>query len=358
MKSCFASCPFCYGLEVKIVDHLGDQEYLREHMYELLDLIKRVQYSVTASPAGYINAETLSQLSSRLLMVETKSDRATSELERRLSELTQQSAEILMSNMRGAADNRQSIQKLEGLTKVLAEDVHKLQNYNEAYNLMKENVTKAEAESVERMTKLERESQTRQAQIEDQRTALTNFQRTSFNGRLLWKIEDVTKRRNESHIKHSFYSHAFFTETYGYKMCARLYFNGDGNGKNTHVSLFFVVMKGDYDALLPWPFQQKVTMKMKNQTKRKPDIIEKFRPEPSSSSFQRPKNEMNIASGCPQFAEQNIVFATENGYVVDDTMFVEIIVDPAYEALHGLNPSTMESGVGRSGGGSSAGGAK
>ena len=48
---------------------------------------------------------------------------------------------------------------------------------------MKENVTKAEAESVERMTKLERESQTRQAQIEDQRTALTNFQRvgTSIN---------------------------------------------------------------------------------------------------------------------------------------------------------------------------------
>ena len=48
---------------------------------------------------------------------------------------------------------------------------------------MKENVIKAEAESVERMTKLERESQTRQAQIEDQRTALTNFQRvgTSVN---------------------------------------------------------------------------------------------------------------------------------------------------------------------------------
>ena len=45
---------------------------------------------------------------------------------------------------------------------------------------MKENVTKAEAESVERMTKLERESQTRQAQIEDQRTALTNFQRVGM----------------------------------------------------------------------------------------------------------------------------------------------------------------------------------
>lgn len=73
------------------MDHLGDQKYLQLHMYKLLELIKEVQASVTASapapstPAGSggigsINAETLSQLSSRLLMVETKSDRATSEL--------------------------------------------------------------------------------------------------------------------------------------------------------------------------------------------------------------------------------------------------------------------------------------
>jgi len=29
-------------------------------------------------------------------------------------------------------------------------------------------------------------------------------------------------------------------------------------GKGTHVSLFFVVMRGAYDALLKWPFRQKV----------------------------------------------------------------------------------------------------
>jgi len=54
-------------------------------------------------------------------------------------------------------------------------------------------------------------------------------------------------------------------------------------------------------------------MKLRNVTKNRPDIVEKFRPEPSSSSFQRPKNEMNIASGCPQFAEQAHVFNTDNG---------------------------------------------
>ena len=42
-------------------------------------------------------------------------------------------------------------------------------------------------------------------------------------------------------------------------LCARLYPNGDGIGKGTHLSLFFVVMKEDYNALLPWPFRQKVS---------------------------------------------------------------------------------------------------
>ena len=44
----------------------------------------------------------------------------------------------------------------------------------------------------------------------------------------------------------------------GYKACTRIYLNGDGMGKNSHVSLFFVLMRGEFDALLPWPFQQKV----------------------------------------------------------------------------------------------------
>jgi len=46
----------------------------------------------------------------------------------------------------------------------------------------------------------------------------------------------------------------------GYKMCIRAYLNGDGSGYTTHLSVFFVVMKGEYDALLKWPFDYKVSM--------------------------------------------------------------------------------------------------
>jgi hypothetical protein len=37
--------------------------------------------------------------------------------------------------------------------------------------------------------------------------------------------------------------------------------------RRTHLSLFFVVMRSEYDALLPWPFHQKVTLLLLDQDK-------------------------------------------------------------------------------------------
>ena len=87
------------------------------------------------------------------------------------------------------------------------------------------------------------------------------FQETaSYDGTLIWKIKEFNRRKRDADNGKtlSLYSQPFYTSRFGYKMCARIYLNGDGIGKGTHVSLFFVVMKGDYDALLTWPFGQKV----------------------------------------------------------------------------------------------------
>uniref|UniRef100_H9GCC0 TNF receptor-associated factor n=1 Tax=Anolis carolinensis TaxID=28377 RepID=H9GCC0_ANOCA len=73
-------------------------------------------------------------------------------------------------------------------------------------------------------------------------------------------ISDFTKKRQEAVAGRSpaIFSPAFYTGKYGYKMCLRIYLNGDGTGRGTHLSLFFVVMRGPCDALLRWPFNQKV----------------------------------------------------------------------------------------------------
>jgi len=149
---------------------------------------------------------------------------------------------------------------------------------------------------------------------------------SSYDGQLLWKITEYARRRNDavSGQQVSFYSPCFYTSRYGYKMCARIYLNGDGVGRGTHISVFFVVMRGQYDALLRWPFRQKVTFMLLDQDNVE-HVIDAFRPDPSSSSFQRPRRETNIASGCPMFC--SLTELNNHAYVRDDTMFLKIIVD-------------------------------
>ena len=149
---------------------------------------------------------------------------------------------------------------------------------------------------------------------------------SSYDGQLLWKISDYARRRNDAATGQqvSFYSPCFFTSRYGYKLCARLYLNGDGMGRGTHISVFFVVMRGQYDALLRWPFRQKVTFMLLDQDNVE-HVIDAFRPDPSSSSFQRPRRETNIASGCPMFC--SLAELDNHAYVRDDTMFLKIIVE-------------------------------
>lgn len=110
-------------------------------------------------------------------------------------------------------------------------------------------------------------------------------------------------------------------------MRARLYLYGDGNARRTHMSLFFVLMRSPHDAILPFPFSYKVTFCLFDQTKDQRHLIDSFRPDTKSNSFQRPRSDMNIASGIPKFAQLSIFENPNNPYVKDDTMFIKVMVD-------------------------------
>ncbi|XP_068739885.1 TNF receptor-associated factor 3-like [Montipora capricornis] len=149
---------------------------------------------------------------------------------------------------------------------------------------------------------------------------------TSYNGVYLWKIDQYSRRFQEavSGKTISIYSPPFYVGRFGYKVCARLYLNGDGMAKGTHLSAFIVIMRGEYDSLLPWPFRHKVEFRIIDQDKIR-DAIDVFRPDPHSSSFKRPTSEMNIASGCPTLLPHTEL--GQGGFVRDDIMFVKINID-------------------------------
>ena len=149
---------------------------------------------------------------------------------------------------------------------------------------------------------------------------------STHNGSFLWRIPDISRRRRDAIEERitSIYSPPFYTGRNGYKMCIRAYLNGDGMGYKTHLSLFFVVMKGEFDALLKWPFDYKVSLILVDQNHRK-HIVQTFKPTPESNSFQRPVSDMNVASGCPQFSKLSVL--DDSSYVKDDVLFVKCIVD-------------------------------
>ena len=163
-------------------------------------------------------------------------------------------------------------------------------------------------------------------QLSEQDLQVRMLEATSYDGDYLWKIDHFSRRFQEaaSGKTPSIYSPPFYVGRFGYKVSARLYPNGDGMGKGTHLSIFFVIMRGECDALLPWPFNQKVYFKLIDQD-RVQDACDSFRPDANSSSFIRPKSDMNIASGCPTFISH--AGLQEGGYIREDTMYVSVAVD-------------------------------
>ena len=273
------------------------QEKLREHSERITSLERKLA-SVSISGAT----------SSSQRLPDTEGSLPNTDITRRLTNLENKTADhevLLVENNRTTVETSRELANVKRQVETTQETARRTERRMESieHTLALRNVTLADLEEYVRQQEF-----------------------SSDDGQLIWKITEYARRRNEavSGQQVSFYSPCFFTSRYGYKMCARIYLNGDGMGRGTHISVFFVVMRGQYDALLRWPFRQKVTFMLMDQDNVE-HVIDAFRPDPSSSSFQRPRRETNIASGCPMFC--SLTELNNHAYVRDDTMFLKIIVD-------------------------------
>ncbi|CAF4227852.1 unnamed protein product, partial [Adineta steineri] len=168
-----------------------------------------------------------------------------------------------------------------------------------------------------------------QQEVASLKQKIDDMQYVSYDGTLIWKITSFNEKMMDAQSERqtSIYSPPFYSSPTGYKMRARLYLHGDGNARRTHMSLFFVLMRGPNDAILKFPFNYKVTFCLYDQTTQQRHIIDSFRPDIKSNSFQRPRLETNIASGIPKFVSLGMIQQEGNPYVRDDTMFIKIMVD-------------------------------
>ena len=175
-----------------------------------------------------------------------------------------------------------------------------------------------------------------QQRQEDQHYQLEGEQAIEYSSScgFTWKISNIHQKKIAG--ASTLYSSPFYAgPKCGYKACLFLYMDGDGCGKGTHISFFFALMRGEYDALLHWPFKQKVTLMLVDQSDNEQGrhIAKSFQPaavDPMHASFEsylRPSlhTEMNVAIGFPKLAPLSIL---ENpSYVKDDTMVLRCIID-------------------------------
>lgn len=147
----------------------------------------------------------------------------------------------------------------------------------------------------------------------------------------MWKIEGFkeilrdAKRGRDTHI----WSGYFYTGPIGYKLRVCMCPNGLGDGKNTHVSVYLYLIRGKYDAVLPWPFQKTTIFTLIDQQENPLDrvnCVNKLSPYRDFDLFGRPMKESNSGYGFPTFISHQEL--RRRRYIVDDTLFLQVQTFP------------------------------
>ena len=145
-----------------------------------------------------------------------------------------------------------------------------------------------------------------------------------------WRIQnfDQSLQAAKEGSKEQLNSEPFYTSPHKYKMKIQLYPNGNRAAKNTHLSVFLIIMKGEYDAILPWPFLPQVTFTLVDQqedTSQRENVVESFKAGSTVMSFARPVSKKKKGRGSPKFVSHEQLQTRR--YIVDNTIFLQVKVE-------------------------------
>ena len=123
-------------------------------------------------------------------------------------------------------------------------------------------------ESREATRKLEEKLEALQRQIDMK----VNTDKDGSNTRFIWKITFFSERLRQAKegVKKMIESNSFYTGCNGYKLKVFAYPYHTGTiflHHAPHLLIGIVLMKGEYDDMLPWPFSKKITFTIIDQNK-------------------------------------------------------------------------------------------
>ena len=135
------------------------------------------------------------------------------------------------------------------------------------------------------------------AKLKDTAKELGAIKRLLDTRLFIWRVgnfdqvlKQATNEGKEELKSDPFYSTT--TESYGYKLQVSVCPNG--NYQSSYLSMFIVVKRGDYDAILPWPLKKKVTFTLIDQQEdpnQKENVTTEFITGDHPHNYKRPLEE-------------------------------------------------------------------
>ena len=124
------------------------------------------------------------------------------------------------------------------------------------------------------------------------------------------------------------WSSPFYTHPQGYKMCLKVFPNGNRSGENTHISVYINILKGEFDDQLLWPFRGDFTIRLlRNNSEtwyyeKVVSFTERVHPRVSGRVMKGDK--LIQGFGIDQFIPQDSLTAS-SGYVQDNSLRFRVL---------------------------------
>ncbi|KAL5016199.1 hypothetical protein ScPMuIL_006852 [Solemya velum] len=177
-----------------------------------------------------------------------------------------------------------------------------------------------------------REIHTLQEKIKTLRNDVDNIGKL-YGSQLLWRIDAWAEKVQEATLgkKQTFFSPPFLTARHGYKMVMTICPYGDGKARGKFLSVFICVCRGEFDALLSWPFNLDVSITLIDQCQdpaARRNTTFTIKPNTCKDNkvfLGRPVGERNASFGAQRFLELEKVNSLD--YVRDNVVFIKCSID-------------------------------
>ncbi|XP_028418593.1 TNF receptor-associated factor 2-like [Dendronephthya gigantea] len=145
-----------------------------------------------------------------------------------------------------------------------------------------------------------------------------------------WKIANVTRKLARAISDNDYgdlQSEPFFS-SHGYKMKIEVNLNEGPRGRSGYMGIYLMLVKGDRDGTLPWPFTKKITFILVDQ---QDDIAQRQNVEYiliplGEKEFKRPRQRENEGWGTKEFIKHSTLRSRQ--YIRDHAVYIKILVDP------------------------------